>query len=82
MRTVFLLQHLHVLPQGEDDVKTIGIYSTEAEALAAIERLRQQPGFAEFPRRIDPLVEGFVDGFYLDEYLLNEDNWAEGFVTA
>jgi hypothetical protein len=82
IKSVFLLQHLHVLlPQEEQSVKTIGVYSSKEEALAAVERLKMQPGFVESPQLIDPQVEGVVSGFYLDEYPLNRDHWAEGFVT-
>ena len=83
VKSVFLLEHLHILlPQEEQNVKTIGVYSSKAEALAAVERLKAQPGFVESPRLIDPQVEGVVSGFYLDELPLNKDHWAEGFVTV
>lgn len=54
-----------------------GVYSTETNALAAIERLRQWPdctnwpdGFQVCPRFLDR--DGWVDGFVI-EYLPDED---------
>ena len=47
----------------------IGIYSSEAAARAAIERLRTKPGFANFPQ-----------GFQIHPRQLDSDSWTEGFV--
>jgi len=79
---VFLLQHLNTLPDGSEDSKIIGIYSSRATAAAAIERLRDQPGFSSSPSLIDPTADEEVDGFYIDEYAVDKDNWPEGFVTV
>jgi homoserine kinase type II len=54
----------------EDRAKLIGVYSNEEEAKRAIERVKGQPGFRDYP-----------EGFVIDPYELNQDNWAEGFVT-
>jgi hypothetical protein len=67
---VFIVQHLHVHEGGEEDIKLIGAYSSEATAKQAIERLKLQPGFCEVP-----------EGFTIGPYRLDEDNWAEGYVT-
>src|SRR5437867_8664135 len=48
METVFLLWHVHEVGD-EDDDKLIGLYRTEDDARAAIERVRQLPGFADAP---------------------------------
>ncbi|WP_219892066.1 hypothetical protein [Chamaesiphon polymorphus] len=45
MKTVFVLQHLHILPCGEENIKLIGTYSSNQTARAAIEQLKVQPGF-------------------------------------
>ncbi len=81
MQSVFVLQHLHVLPNGEEDVKMIGVYATEAAARAAVDRLRGQPGFRDFPEVVDPEADGPPDGFWITRYPLNQDHWQEGFVT-
>ena len=82
MKTVYLLEHLHILPDESEDIKTIGVYRSKEEAIAAIERLKNQPGFLEFSKLIDPSIEDYGDGFYLQEYELGKDQWTDGFVTA
>lgn len=82
MKTVFVLQHVNVLPGGQEDVKFIGVYRSAEAARAAIERLKVQPGFCENPRLIDPGTDDEIGGFNLDEYELDKDNWSEGFVTV
>jgi len=71
MASVFVVQHVHSLEGGEDDVKFIGVYSSRENADAAVARLSLQPGFSDE-----------LDGFSVDEYRLDEDQWAEGFVEA
>jgi hypothetical protein len=67
---VFVVQHVHELPGGEESVKFIGVYSSEAQAQAAVQRLTPQPGFAET-----------AAGFHVDRYPLDQDHWTEGFVV-
>ncbi|MNL88283.1 hypothetical protein D3C87_2179010 [compost metagenome] len=57
------------LPGGED-VKMIGIYSTEEKAIAAQSRAE--------------LLEGFKDskeGFEISHNKIDQDEWISGFVT-
>jgi hypothetical protein len=82
MTSVFIVQHLHALSGGEEDVKLIGAYSSRERALEAVSRLRTQPGFCEHPRLVDPIEDDDLNGFYIDEYTVDHDNWAEGYVTA
>lgn len=70
MEYVYLLSHVHPL-KSRDDEKLIGIYRTEDEAKAAIQRLLPQPGFSLCP-----------GGFVIDSYGLDEDHWTEGYVTT
>jgi hypothetical protein len=65
---VFVLQHARPKEDGDEDVKLIGVYSSEAAAEAAIARLRKQPGFSEYP-----------NDFHLDSFELDVDHWTEGF---
>jgi hypothetical protein len=81
METVFVVQYLHVISEGKEDIKFIGVYRTSQSARAAIDRLSVQPGFRDDPHIIDPLNDDCEEGFYLDEYALDKDHWAEGFVT-
>jgi hypothetical protein len=67
---VFVLHHVHVFDDGEEDVKLIGVYSSQANAVAAIDRLRQQPGFRDM-----------LEGFTISRYPIDLDHWTEGYVT-
>ncbi len=71
MEFVYVLQHCYQLNE-EDEVKFIGVYSSHDSAKAAVERLKNAPGFKDHP----------VECFYIDEYRIDEDNWVEGFFTA
>jgi hypothetical protein len=70
-KTHFVLQHVHVINDGEEDVKLIGVYSTRERAEQAVARLRSQPGFCDTP-----------EGFSIDEYPVDQDHWTEGYVTV
>jgi len=65
---VYVLQHIHTMPSGVEDVKFIGVYSSLEKARAAIGRFRQKPGFSDAP-----------DGFHTDEYRVDTDHWIEGY---
>lgn len=80
MSSVFVLQHSHSPVPGDDDIKLIGVYRTRAAAEAAVERLRNLPGFRNHPRIVDT-ESGGDEGFHLDEYQLDKDHWVEGFIT-
>jgi hypothetical protein len=67
---VFMVEHLHMLDEDRESIKTIGMYSTREQATAAVARLRQQPGFCDSP-----------DGFYIGRWPVNQDHWIEGFAT-
>src|SRR5690348_3760811 len=67
-QTVYVLQHARPKDNGEEDVKFIGVYSSWAAGEAAIERLRKQPGFSDWPHE-----------FHLEPYDLDVDHWSEGF---
>jgi hypothetical protein len=80
MKTVFVVHHVHILPRGEEDVKMIGVYRSDALAREAIARLRTQPGFSALP---EIYTDGDGDeGFSIDAYELDKDHWCEGYVTV
>ena len=54
----------------EDTELHIGIYETEANATEAISRLRDQPGFRDFP-----------EGFNIYPVTLGYTGWTKGFTT-
>jgi hypothetical protein len=68
--SVFLLWHVHKL-NDTDEEKLIGVYRTEEDAKAAIQRLGKKPGFIDTP-----------DGFQCSKYELNKDSWTEGYVEV
>ena len=70
MDSVVLLWHVHEI-DGAEDEKLIGVYRSEEDAIAAIERLKDKPGFAQT-----------VSGFLYERYELNVDHWTEGFVEV
>ena len=53
-----------------DDVKLIGVYSSEPSAESAIGRARLRQGFRDEP-----------DCFMSEAHTVDEDSWTEGFVT-
>ncbi len=70
MKRVYVLQHVHSLEDGAEDVKFIGIYSSRENAQATIARLGQAPGFSDAQ-----------DGFHIDEYQIDQDQWIDGYAT-
>jgi homoserine kinase type II len=48
----------------------IGIYSSESEAKAAIDRVKNQKGFVDFP-----------EGFHVYPYEVDKDHWTQGFIV-
>jgi len=81
MKSVFVVQHLHTLPHGEDDVKMIGVYATREDAIRATRRLASQPGFCDSPEIVDPNSTNDMQGFHVDEYEIGKDHWQEGYVN-
>jgi hypothetical protein len=65
----YVLQHSYET-DGCEETKFIGVYRSREGANIAMERLRPTPGFRDHP-----------NGFSIDEYRLDEDHWAEGFVS-
>ncbi|MBV9144312.1 MAG: hypothetical protein JO065_00250 [Acidobacteria bacterium] len=68
---VHLLWFVKEMPEGHEDIELlIGVYSSEPEARAAVERVKDRRGFADFPQ-----------GFQIHPYQLNRDHWTEGFIV-
>ncbi len=67
---VYVLQHVHEAPNGDEDIKLIGVYASAEAADAAVARLILQPGFREHQ-----------EGFDVAKYELGKDHWIEGFVS-
>jgi len=67
---VFILTHTHELPPDREDVKLIGVYSSEVAANSAKSRMERLPGFSDAPK-----------GFHIQAYPVDKDHWTEGFIT-
>ena len=70
MAQVYDLWFERAYADREDTELHIGIYEVENDAVEAIARLRDQPGFRDFPA-----------GFNIYLVTLGLTGWAEGFVT-
>jgi hypothetical protein len=70
MRVVYVLWHSYEDPPGREEDKLIGIYSSRQLAEDALARVRDKPGFRDYP-----------DGFLIDEMTLDRDSWVQGFAT-
>ena len=68
--TVYLLWFEQEREDCNDCELLIGVYSSESEANAAIDRVKHQKGFASFP-----------EGFRIYPHELNKDSWREGFIV-
>jgi hypothetical protein len=66
---IYLLWFVPEGEHGENNELLIGVYETEGAAQAAIARLKNKPGFVDFP-----------DGFQIHWRELGKDSWTEGFV--
>jgi hypothetical protein len=82
MKSIYLVQHLHTLPQDGEDVKTIGVYATREDAIEAASRLALQPGFRDHPNVVDFDSDIDMQGFHIDEYEIGMDHWQEGYGTV
>ena len=71
MESVWLLWFEQEREVGEDTELLIGVYRSEESAKAATERVKDQPGFRDFPQ-----------GFKAYEQFLDRDSWTEGFVRV
>ena len=69
MTNVFVLQHVHSLENGVEDIKLIGVYSSRENAQTTAARLARVSGFSDAP-----------DDFHIDEYPIDRDHWVEGYV--
>lgn len=75
MDNVFLLQHVYESRCDNmiiEKIKIIGIYSSEKKAKKTIEEYIKKPGFNNYDR----------DCFEISEYLLDENNWIDGFINT
>lgn len=65
---VFLLYHTATYSETEEDVKLIGVFSSQALAERAMEEKKNERGFRDHPH-----------GFLVDELTVDRLQWSEGF---
>jgi homoserine kinase type II len=68
---VWLLWFEQEREEGEDTELLIGVYRTEEAANAAISKLKDQPGFRDYPQ-----------GIHSYETTLDKNSWEEGFARV
>lgn len=66
--TVFIVFHTRVKDQDNEDIKLIGVFSSEQLAESAIMSVRTMPGFRDN-----------LDGFSIGEHTIDDIKWREGF---
>ena len=71
MDAVYDLRFVREYDNREVTELHIGIYASEAEAVAVVEALKDKPGFCEYP-----------EGFDITLTKLGMTGWQEGFVTT
>ena len=71
MAAVFVVQHVREDPEGCEDVKFIGAYSTFERAQQSVEDHKELPGFSNY-----------AGGFSIQQYEVDADHWTEGFMDA
>ena len=69
--SVYLLWFVRENDHGEDNELLIGVYDSHSSAEDAILRVKDKPGFADFPQ-----------GFQIHPPKLGQDSWTEGFVRV
>lgn len=69
---VYRLTHQFPDPDedGFDRYFELGLFSARSRAESAVEQLRRKPGFRDYP-----------DGFTIDEMLVDQICWEEGFIS-
>jgi hypothetical protein len=72
MTLIYQLAHYRPIPETEYEEYeiVIGVYSTYENAEAAIQRLKDKPGYCRFP-----------NGFRIGTWMLDDDSGDEGFAT-
>jgi len=68
MKKVYLVNHNYEL-QGCDEIKFIGIFSSEKKAKKAVKKLKKQKGFKKYKK-----------GFTIGKCPLNQIYWDGGFI--
>lgn len=65
---MYVVQHIHEVTKDCEDLKMIGVYSTQHMASSAVARMSRKPGFSSA-----------AEGFHIDEYEVDRDYWEDGY---
>ena len=69
MKTVFLVFHVRIKEDLiNENVKLLGVFSSQEKAEAHVQRVKGMPGFRDHPQ-----------GFSIDEHMIDQGSWLEGF---
>jgi len=82
MEIAYIVHHIHIITDENEDSKLIGVYSSIENATTAINKIKDQLGFKDNPETIDADEELDKSGFYISKYTINKTQWLEGFVTV
>lgn len=69
MKYVYILFHSYEINDCEE-IKILGVHSSEELAKMALEKYKILPGFDKYP-----------DDFHIDKYEIDLSKWIEGFIT-
>ena len=72
---VFLLWHIHDLVDDDgthEEEKLIGVFSSETKAKEAVEQLKEQEGFKDYP----------LSCFEIHKFEIDCLSWGDGFTTV
>lgn len=70
LQEVYILHHGRDLEDGHEDIKILGIFSSESKASELVKKYKKMPGFKDSP-----------DGFSINKYIIDKSEWTEGFTT-
>jgi hypothetical protein len=68
MKRVFIVHHVRDIDGIHENVKTIGVFSSQKLAEAAVIEVKDKPGFRDSP-----------EGFSIDEYEIDRTSWTDGY---
>ena len=68
MQKVYELHHTRDKETADENDKKIGTYDSYQLAKDTINRIKDKPGFIDYP-----------NDFYIDEYIIDKDYWTDGF---
>ena len=68
MQKVCELHHTRDKGTADENDKKISTYDSYQLAKDAINRIKDKPGFIDYP-----------NDFYIDEYIIDKDYWTDGF---